>query len=344
MVYVIRFFTTIGVATAIFTSVCFSKLFIALKSQVDFTAALTSPPPRTAFSNKVFWITGASSGIGRALALHLCSNHDNTNLILSSRREKALQEVASECEEKGSGAQIKILPLDLADIGALKSKAETAIALFDGRIDILVNNGGVSTRAMARDSTFEVHPFVMNVDFLSYVALTKALLPTWELQISANNKAGLKTRPIIINTSSFVGRLAAPVRTIYSGAKHAIMGWYDAFRLEQMIVGYPIDVLNVVLGSARTNVAKNGITESPDKKFGGKDDNIENGLEPAFVVERILASAYAGQDELWIAPRKELFLLYLNQYIPITAKKILGKAVAKQYAVQNEKTGEEKEL
>ena len=343
MGFINRFLTTIGLLAIIFTTVSFVKLCLALHFQTDFTAAFTSSPPRAAFANQAFWITGASSGIGRALALHLCSHHDDVRLILSSRRESVLQEVATECKAQGNGAIVKVLPVDLADHATLKSKAEEALAMFGGRIDVLVNNGGVSTRSMARNANFDVDVFVTNVDFLSYVALTKALLPRWESHSisSSDNDSGHTLGPMIINTSSVVGRFGGPVRTAYSGAKHAIMGWFDAFRVEQSIVGYPIHILNVVLGSTQTDVARNAITVAPDRTFGDTDGNIESGLEPAFVVERVLAAAYAGgQGELWIAPRRELLLLYLNQYVPAMARKVLTKAMGKQYAVEKKSSGE----
>ena len=106
------------------------------------------------------------------------------------------------------------------------------------------------------------------------------------------------SKSIIINISSFAGKVGAPVRTSYSGAKHAIMGWFDAFRIEQMIVGHPIDVLNVVLGSTRTDIARNAITVSADTAFGDSDNNIDAGLDVDFVVGRVLATSYAGQKEI----------------------------------------------
>ena len=326
--YLNKILATIGMATIVLIGIAFVKLVVALKARTNIAAALARPPSRAAFANKVFWITGASSGIGRALALHLCTHHDDVRLVLSSRRADVLQQVAAECRGKGNGAKITVLPVDLAEHSALKSKAEKVLASYDRRVDVLVNNGGVSTRSMARNANFDVDTFVTNVDFLSYVALTKALLPAWESQGSTD------VGPIIINMSSIVGRFGGPVRTAYSGAKHAIMGWFDAFRVEQILAGHPIHVLNVVLGSTRTNVARNAITVSPGEIYGESDSNIQSGLDPEFVVERILVAAYAGQGELWIAPRKELLLLYLNQYVPELARKLLTKAVAKQYAVE----------
>jgi short-subunit dehydrogenase len=239
------------------------------------------------------------------------------------------------CLAAGNGrASVKVLPLDLNDFASLPSKVEEAISLFDSPIDILVNNGGITTRSLATNATFGVDERVIRVDFLAYVLLTKCLLKScWERQ-------EMKTNPIIINTTSVAGKIGLPVRTAYCGAKHALHGWFDSLRMEQSIInGKPIHILNVVLGSTRTNIARNAITSNPETKFGDDtvDMNIESGLDPNFVVERVVAVAYARQDEIWIAPRKELLVLYLSQYFPEMAKKLISKKFAKQYAVQGSK-------
>ena len=167
-------------------------------------------------------------------------------------------------------------------------------------------------------------------DFLSYVALTKALLPSWENQLKDTTNSN---KPMIINTSSIVGKFGGPVRTAYSGAKHAIQGWFDAFRIEQVMAGYPINVLNVVLGPTQTDIARNAVTDTKDAKFGDSDDLNAAGLDTSFVAERVMAAAYVGRKEIWLAPRNELFLLYLNQYLPEVAYNRMMKAT-KEYAVQ----------
>jgi len=330
----------VGAASLLFGGASLGKLLVALGSKTDFGAAFLPAPPRGAFKDKVFWITGASSGIGRRLALHLCANHDDVKLILSSRRNDALEEVRSECEKaRGATARVeaRVLTVDLAHVSSLPSKAKKALSTF-GRVDVLVNNGGVTTRSMARNSDIEVDGYVANVDYLSYVALAKSLLPSWE------DRADGSDRPIVINTSSVSGKISLPVRTAYCGAKFAIHGWFDAFRLEQVMVGHPVNVLNVVLGSTKTNVARNAVVESPDVRFGDTDENIEGGLDPSFVAERVLASAYAGIKELWIARPKELLSLYLNRYIPETFSNIVGRTMMKQYAVEKGKELSEGEL
>ena len=121
-------------------------------------------------NGKIVWITGASSGIGEALAYELAGR--NCKLILSARNIKALEVVKSKC----STAEVVILPFDLSDFDNAKNQVENAIAAF-GKIDILVNNGGVSQRSLIADTDFEVDKKLIEVDYLGTVALTKALLP-----------------------------------------------------------------------------------------------------------------------------------------------------------------------
>ena len=168
-------------------------------------------------------------------------------------------------------------------------------------------------------------------DYLSCVALTKALLPSWEKQSSSDAKS---TPPMIINTNSISGKFGCPVRTSYTGAKHAVMGWFDSFRIEQIIAGHPIDVLQVVLGPTKTNIARNSVTVSKDKSFKGSDSNTDDGLEVDFVAEKVMSAAFAREKEIWLANKKELFLLYLNQYAPELCYRYMLK-LAKQYAVED---------
>ncbi len=322
----------VGAAFLLLTAFFLFKLIVAIKRKCNFAAALAPMPPRNAFAGKVWWISGASSGYGRALALHLCSHHDDVKLILSSRRKNVLEEVAEKCRDINDSVNVKVLTMDLTDHASLPSKVEEALSLFDNRIDVLVNNGGVTTRSMARNSNFDVDTYVMNLDFLAYAQLTKSLLPRWEKSETV--------KPIIINTSSVAGKIGAPMRTSYCAAKFAIHGWFEALRIEQEITGNSVHILNVVLGSTKTNAARNAVTTSPDAKFGEDcvDKNIEAGLDPNFVVERVVASAYARHDEIWIAPRMEMIMLYLNQYLPSTAKKVLAKKLAKQYVIEKQST------
>ena len=119
------------------------------------------------FTNKVIWITGASSGIGEALAYSFSA--EGAKLLLSSRRREELERVKKNCAHPEA---VVVLPLDLVDIASLEGKAAEAIAAF-GQIDIMVHNGGISQRSLVVETELEVHRKVMELDYFSYVALTK---------------------------------------------------------------------------------------------------------------------------------------------------------------------------
>ena len=168
------------------------------------------------FNNKVIWITGASSGIGKSLALEL--SKQNTKLILSSRNEAALNAVKNECK---TPENVVVLPLDLQDYNQMTSKVTKALSLF-GTIDILFNNGGISQRSLAKDTLISVDKKIMDINYLGTVALTKALLPHFIEQ----NKGHF------VVTTSIVGKVGTPLRSSYAASKHALHGFFDSLRAE----------------------------------------------------------------------------------------------------------------
>eukprot|EP00540_Astrosyne_radiata_P004862 CAMPEP_0116853788 /NCGR_PEP_ID=MMETSP0418-20121206/18152_1 /TAXON_ID=1158023 /ORGANISM="Astrosyne radiata, Strain 13vi08-1A" /LENGTH=268 /DNA_ID=CAMNT_0004486319 /DNA_START=147 /DNA_END=953 /DNA_ORIENTATION=- len=254
-------------------------------------------------------------------------------LILSSRKKESLESVASECRKRNEKVEIKVLVLDLNEKDLLESKAKEAMKAFrDGPIDVLINNGGVSTRVMARDASVDVDQYLTQVDYLSHVELTKQVLGSMATNPHAR----------IVNMASITGKVGVPTRTAYCGAKHAMIGFMDALRIECILNGHDLHIVNVVLGSTTTSVSKNAIVEAKGSKlktFGETDDNVVNGLDPFFVAERVLSvSHHRSVDEMWLAKSKELMILYLAQYVPQTAMKLMVRSIAKQYAIQKEKS------
>jgi len=156
------------------------------------------------FNGKVIWITGASSGIGEELARQFSSF--NTKLILSSRRKEELERVKASLNINPD--YVYILPLDLSDPETLPEKAMEAEAAF-GRIDILVNNGGVTQRAMVMETPLEVDRRIMEINYFSGVILTKAVLP------------GMLERGYgrIVAISSVTGKFGFPLRSSYAASK-----------------------------------------------------------------------------------------------------------------------------
>ena len=167
-------------------------------------------------TTKIVWITGASSGIGAELAK--IYSHRGIKLILSSRNVRALERVKSKCYYPEN---IKILPVDLNDFYAAPALVKKAYNIF-GRIDILINNAGVSQRSLIVDTQFDVLKKLIEINYLGTVALSRALLPFFL-------KQGFGHYVVV---SSVMGKYGSPFRSGYSAAKHALHGFFDVMRME----------------------------------------------------------------------------------------------------------------
>lgn len=261
----------------------------------------------TAFNNKVVWITGASSGIGEALA-YQCAK-EGSKLILSARREKELQRVKTACNLPED--QVLVLPLDLADHDGMPDKVSKAMAHY-GQIDILINNGGLSQRSLLNETDFSVFKHLMDVDYLGTVALTKAVLPIFIQQKSGH--FGVVT--------SLMGKFASPLRSGYCGAKHALHGFFDALRME-----HHDDQIKVTLlcpGYIRTNISKNALTsdgsaqQTMDKATGA-------GMTPEKCAAKIVQAMKKEKFEVTIGGM-ETYAVLLKRFFPKMLHNIVRKA------------------
>ncbi|TCP28316.1 short-subunit dehydrogenase [Tenacibaculum skagerrakense] len=256
--------------------------------------------------NKIIWITGASSGIGKSLAIHL--SHQNTKLILSSRNESSLNEVKKIC---GGLESIKILPLDLEDYLNLDKKVTEAIAFF-GRVDILINNGGISQRSLAKNTSIEVDKRLMDINYLGTVALSKAILPHF-----IENKSGH-----YVVTTSIVGKIGTPLRSTYAATKHALHGFFDSLRAE--VHQDNIKVTLVCPGFVTTNVSKNALTGdgTPQNKM---DEATANGIHPDKFAKLMVKAITKQKEEVYIAGAKEKLGVLAKRFYP----KLLSKMIRK---------------
>jgi short-subunit dehydrogenase len=244
----------------------------------------------------VAWVTGASSGIGEALAYGL--SRRGARLILSARRAEALERVRAACTNPGAHIA---LPFDLADAGAIPAVAAQAIEQA-GRVDLLVNNGGVSQRALAQDTTLDVDRRLMEVNYFSAVALTKAVLPSM-LERGQGH---------IAVVSSIAGRVGPPYRTAYAASKHALHGFFDALRAEVWDAGLRVTI--ACPGFIRTNISVNAL--SGDGTLHGKmDDNQAEGLSPEACAEQIIQAIEGDRAEVLIGG-KETLGVYLKRFTP----------------------------
>ncbi|RNC87100.1 MAG: SDR family oxidoreductase [Winogradskyella sp.] len=253
--------------------------------------------------NKVIWITGASSGIGKATALHFSKY--NCKLIVSSRREKELEQVKNQCT---TPENIAVLPFDLADYNTMASVAEKAISLF-GRIDILINNGGISQRSLIKDTDISVDKKLMDIDYLGTVALSKSVLPYFIDQKSGH----------YVTITSLMGKFGSPYRSGYCGAKHALHGFFDVLRME-----HEKDNIKVTLicpGFVNTDVSINALT-GDGTNLNAMDEATQNGLDTSVFVERMLKAIQKEKFEAYIG-KKEVLGIYLKRFFP----KLLHKFV-----------------
>ena len=257
--------------------------------------------------DKVVWITGASSGIGEALA-HASAKR-GAKLILSARRTDALERVRTACGRDNSTAMV--LPLDVSDLASLPGKADEVIKRF-GRIDILVHNAGVSQRARAIDTSIQVDEAIMRTNFLGPVALTKAVLPTMTRAKSGH----------IVVVSSLVGKFGTPMRTSYAASKHALHGFFDSLRAEVFADGIQVNI--VCPGFVRTEVSRHALT-GDGSQHGQMDEATARGIAPEAASEAILKAVAAGREETYVGGR-EVAGVYLKRFAPTLLSRIIRRA------------------
>ncbi len=236
------------------------------------------------FKNKVVWITGASTGIGEALAYSFAGK--GARLILSSRNESELNRVKNNCKcEKGA---VSILPFDLEDTGAMLDIASQGISIF-GTIDILINNGGISQRSLVKDTLIEVDERIMRVNYLSQIALTKAVLPCMLEKKSAH----------LVVISSVMGVMATPLRSAYCASKHALHGFFDALRAE--VWKENISVTIACPASIKTDISLNALTGN-GQTHGKMDPQQAKGMSSEICAAQIINAVIKKREQVIIGP------------------------------------------
>lgn len=264
-------------------------------------------------SDKIAWITGASSGIGEALAKAFVAQ--GCNAILSGRNVAELTRVAA---ETGAPERCLILPFDTVDYDSLAGKVAEAIA-FRGHVDVLVNNAGISQRSPAVDTDLSVYKRIVDVDLLAPIALTQALL----------SHMVQRGRGQIIMISSVAGKAGIPMRTAYCAAKHGLIGYADALRSE--VAGQGVKVLVVTPGSVKTNVSRNALNADGTVR-GVSDAAIDNGIAPDKVASLIWEAVATGKREIVIAEGMEANIPILRAQDPEKLFDMVEAMVADGYA------------
>jgi len=269
------------------------------------------------FKDKVIWITGASSGIGKALALEFALR--GSFLILSSRNQALLDEVKKECEAIAqSENSCLVLTYDAIDEKGVPQLVENA-KKFKGKIDYLFNNAGISQRSGVFETELATYRKLFEIDVLAPIALTKAVLPIMKEQKSGH----------ILVTSSVAGKLGVPFRTGYCAAKHAVMGFFDALRTE--VFQHNIKVTTITPGYIQTNISKNAV-KGDGSSFGKLDSSIAGGMKVEDCAKVIIKGIEKGKLEIPVGVGLEMKILWMKRFFPNLVFKIMNaqyKKIAK---------------
>ena len=254
---------------------------------------------------KKIWITGASSGIGEALAYEY--SKAGWHVILSSRRQEALETVSKRC---ANPQETTIVLIDLADPQSIDRAADEVLAKH-GTVDILVNNGGISQRSLIEETSIDIDHTIMQVDYFSGVQLTKRVLPSML-------KAGTGH---FIAISSIVGVFGFPQRSAYSAAKHAIHGFYETLWAETHERG--ISTTIVCPGRILTNVSLHALTKD-GTEHGVMDHGQKNGISAETCAKKIKRAVDKKKKEIYVCKIDGL-MCYFHRYARWIYYKLVSK-------------------
>lgn len=247
------------------------------------------------FRGKVAAITGAGSGIGRALALALA--RDGARLALADVREEGLAETARQV--RALGATCTTARVDVADRAAVFAWAD-ACAREHGQVNLAINNAGVALAAPAESVRPQDFEWLMGINFWGVVHGCQAFLP--HLKASGDGH--------IVNLSSIFGMIAMPTQSAYNAAKFAVRGYTEALRMELEIEGAPVGVTCVHPGGIATNIVRaqridpsiEGLTGSTSENFRRMADRSIQTTSPEAAARRILRGVQRNESRVLVGP------------------------------------------
>lgn len=262
------------------------------------------------FKNKTVWIIGASSGIGKALAIDFARR--KANLVISSRKIDELEKVKTECIKYTENCSI--IPLDLEKNDDYKHKVDEVIQKYKS-IDYLIVNGGISQRSLASETPISVDRRLMEINYFGNISITKAVLPHMIKQQSGH----------IVTVSSIVGTFGFPLRSAYSATKHALHGFYETLRFEHKKDN--INVTVVIPGRIKTNVSINALNKNGEQ-HGEMDPGQDTGMSAEECSRQMIKAILKNKKEVLIGG-KELMMVRFRRFLPFLFYKIAGKVEAK---------------
>ncbi|HKO72259.1 MAG TPA: SDR family NAD(P)-dependent oxidoreductase [Bradyrhizobium sp.] len=264
-------------------------------------------------------VTGAASGIGRALALELAAR--GCDLALADRDQAGLQAVAAEIAKAGS-RKVSVHGVDVAEPGQIEAFAQAAIAAHP-RLNIVINNAGVALLGQFTEIDQAQMEWLMNINFWGVVHSTRAFLPHLSRQKEAH----------IVNLSSIFGIVAPPGQTAYSAAKFAVRGFSESLRHELKFAASPVRLSVVHPGGVATNIARNSRTGSGINDNARRAQSIERfdsfaKTTPAAAALRIISGIEKNQPRILIG-NDARFMDLVQRLRPGTYWTVLGRRIEK---------------
>jgi len=260
--------------------------------------------------DKVVIITGGSSGIGKALAQEFGSK--GSKIIITGRRLEPLQEVASLLKQ--SGIETMLIQADVSKEDDNKKMAEEVLKRY-GKIDILINNAGVSMRALFNDVDLEVIKKVMDINFYGVLYATKYCLPSI-----------IENKGSVIGISSIAGYRGLPGRAGYSASKFALQGFLEVLRTEMIPTG--VHVLTASPGFTASNIRKESLTKNGSSQ--GESPRDEGKMMTAEECAKHIYNATKKRKKILILTTLGIFTVWMNKLFPSLMDKIVFKEMAKE--------------
>lgn len=252
---------------------------------------------------KVVVITGASSGLGEALA-HVFYKV-GCKLVLISRRKEELERVKNNLMRSYFTTPIYppvILPIDITDITSLQIEVAKIIDIYE-KIDILINNAGIAYRGEIINTNMDVNIKIMLTNYFAQIGLTKAVLPYMIRQQSGH----------IVCVSSLQGKISIPFRSAYAASKYALQAWCDCCRAELHKKKVKVTVISP--GYIRTSFSLNALTES-GQIYGVMDKTTQEGYDPRYVADCILEAVLREKKDVLISPFIPKLVVYIRTLCP----------------------------
>jgi len=258
------------------------------------------------FDGRIAWITGASSGIGEALVYEFIKR--GARVIASSNEAGELERVRNNCGELAGN--VSCVPFDLSDTSDIKNLVDDQLTKC-GKIDYLINIGGISQRATIEETPLWLDRKIMEINYFGTIALTKAILPYMIKQKSGH----------VLATSSISGRFGFPLRSAYSASKQALHGFFETLHIENQKNNIRASV--IIPGRVRTNISFRAL-DAYGKEHGRMDEGLAKGITPAKAAETIIRGIIRNKREILVGST-ELIMLHIRRYLPFLFFRLAGK-------------------